>query len=118
VMRAADWLACIAAALLLVLAARGFGALFLGGRLTVLLLTLSAASAIVFCIVEVVPGDPVRYMMGLQADPAAVAATRHQLGLDLAPLQRYFQWIGGLLDGDFGRSFTYRIPVGELVAER
>jgi peptide/nickel transport system permease protein len=56
--------------------------------------------------------------MGLQADPGAVAATRHQLGLDVAPVQRYLQWIGGLLHGDFGRSFTYRIPVGELVAER
>jgi hypothetical protein len=68
-MRAAGWLVGAAAVLLLVLAARRFGAAFLGGRLAVLLLTLSAASAIVFCIVQVVPGDPVRYMMGLQADP-------------------------------------------------
>jgi len=65
-----------------------------------------------------VPGDPVRYMMGLQADPDSMAATRHQLGLDIAPVRRYFGWIAGLLHGDFGRSFTYRIPVGELIAER
>jgi peptide/nickel transport system permease protein len=84
----------------------------------VLVATLLAATAIVFVIVQVVPGDPVRYMMGLQADPDSMASTRHQLGLDIAPVRRYFVWIAGLLHGDFGRSFTYRIPVGELIAER
>jgi len=118
VMRAARWLVGAAAVLLLVLAARRFGAVFLGGRLAVLLLTLSAASAIVFCMVEVVPGDPVRYMMGLQADPGAVAAMRHHLGLDAPPLQRYLDWVGGLLRGDFGLSYTYRVPVASLIAER
>jgi peptide/nickel transport system substrate-binding protein len=107
-----------AALVLCVLVARRFGGAYLAGRLAVLAATLLVATAIVFVIVQIVPGDPVRYMMGLQADPASVAATRHQLGLDLAPLPRYFQWVGGLLHGDFGRSFTYRIPVGELVAER
>jgi peptide/nickel transport system substrate-binding protein len=107
-----------AALVLCVLVARRFGGAYLAGRLAVLAATLLVATAIVFVIVQIVPGDPVRYMMGLQADPASVAATRHQLGLDLAPLPRYFQWVGGLLHGDFGRSFTYRIPVRELVAER
>jgi ABC-type dipeptide/oligopeptide/nickel transport system permease component/ABC-type transport system substrate-binding protein len=97
---------------------RRFGGAYLAGRAGVLIATLLVATAIVFVIVQVVPGDPVRYMMGLQADPDAVAATRHQLGLDIAPAQRYFRWLGGLLRGDFGRSFTYRIPVGELIAER
>ncbi len=107
-----------AASVLCILIVGRFGAPYLVGRLGVLVATLLAATAIVFLIVQVVPGDPVRYMMGLQADPQSVAATRHQLGLDIAPVQRYFQWIGGLLHGDFGRSFTYRIPVGELIAER
>jgi len=109
---------CAAALVLCVLVARRFGGAYLAGRLAVLAATLFVATAIVFVIVQIVPGDPVRYMMGLQADPASVAATRHQLGLDVAPLPRYLQWISGLLQGDFGRSFTYRIPVGELVAER
>lgn len=107
-----------AALVLCILVARRFGAAYLAGRLGVLVATLLAATAIVFVIVQIVPGDPVRYMMGLQADPDTVAATRHQLGLDIAPVQRYLHWIGGLLRGDFGRSFTYRIPVGELIAER
>jgi len=107
-----------AALIVCVLAARRFGAAYLVGRLGVLVATLLLATAIVFFIVQIVPGDPVRYMMGLQANPDSVAATRHQLGLDVAPLQRYFHWIVGLLHGDFGRSFTYRIPVGELITER
>jgi peptide/nickel transport system substrate-binding protein len=107
-----------AALVLCILVARRFGGAYLAGRVSVLIATLLVATAIVFVIVQVVPGDPVRYMMGLQADPGTVAATRHQLGLDAAPAQRYFRWIGGLLHGDFGRSFTYRIPVGELIAER
>jgi peptide/nickel transport system permease protein len=68
--------------------------------------------------VQVVPGDPVRYMMGLQADPDAVLAMRHTLGLDAPPWQRYGQWIAGLVHGDFGVSYTYRVPVGSLIAER
>ncbi len=107
-----------AALVLCIFVARRFGGAYLAGRVGVLVATLLVATAIVFVIVQVVPGDPVRYMMGLQADPDAVAATRHQLGLDIAPTQRYFRWLGGLLRGDFGRSFTYRIPVGELIADR
>ncbi len=108
-----------AIALLLCLsAARRFGAAYLAGRLGVLAATLIIASAIVFVVVQIAPGDPVRYMMGMEADPGSVAATRHQLGLDIAPLPRYLHWVRGLLRGDFGTSYTYRIPVGELIAER
>ncbi len=112
------WLASAGGLGLLTLAARRFGPVFLVGRVGVLLATLIAATTIVFVIVQVVPGDPVRYMMGLQADPQALIAVRHQLGLDAAPMERYFHWVGGLLHGNFGSSYTYRIPVGRLIAER
>jgi ABC-type dipeptide/oligopeptide/nickel transport system permease component/ABC-type transport system substrate-binding protein len=116
--RIAGWLMSLAALTLCALVARRFGSAYLAGRLGVLTATLLVATAVVFVIVQVVPGDPVRYMMGLQADPDSMAATRHQLGLDVAPARRYLLWIGGMLHGDFGRSFTYRIPVGDLLAER
>jgi peptide/nickel transport system substrate-binding protein len=107
-----------AALFLCILVARRFGAAYLVERLGVLVATLLAATAIVFIVMQIVPGDPVRYMMGLQADADSMAATRHQLGLDAAPALRYFHWIAGLSRGDFGTSFTYRIPVGELIRER
>ncbi|HEX3914386.1 MAG TPA: ABC transporter substrate-binding protein [Steroidobacteraceae bacterium] len=115
---AAALLLCAAALLMLHLVMRRFGSAYVAQRLGVLLATLLAATAVVFLIVQVVPGDPVRYMLGLQAEPATVAALRHQLGLDAGPLQRYLSWLGGLLHLDFGVSYTYRIPVRALLAER
>ncbi len=116
--RSVGWLAAVLVLVLMAAAARRFGVVFLSGRLAVLIGSLLAATAIVFLIVQVVPGDPVRYMMGLQADPEAMNVLRHQLGLDVAPLARYARWILGLIHGDFGMSYTYRIPVARLIADR
>ena len=116
--RAMGWLSLLGVLVLLTAAARRFGVPFLAERAAVLIATLAAATAVVFIIVQVVPGDPVRYMMGLQADPGTATALRHQLGLDAAPLQRYWLWVAGLLHGDFGISYTYRIPIGSLIVER
>jgi ABC-type dipeptide/oligopeptide/nickel transport system permease component/ABC-type transport system substrate-binding protein len=103
---------------LLVLTGRRFGSLYVARRLGVLSATLFIATAIVFVIVQIVPGDPVRYMMGMASDPENVALLRHQLGLDATPWHRYLSWIAGMLRGDLGVSYTYRVPVGPLVAER
>lgn len=83
-----------------------------------LLLTLILASVLVFALVQLAPGDPARYMMGLNADEQAVNTLRQQLGLEAPAWQRYGQWIGGLLRGDFGTSYTYRVPVAQLIGER
>jgi ABC-type dipeptide/oligopeptide/nickel transport system permease component len=98
--------------------ARRLGAAYLLKRLGVLAATLIIATAVVFIIVQVVPGDPVRYMLGLQADAQTVASMRRELGLDAAPLARYGQWVRGLLHADFGTSYTYRIPIRDLLIER
>ncbi len=118
------WFAVFAAALIvaaaggLIVVARRFGPAYLAARLGVLAATLVLATVIVFIVVQIVPGDPARFMMGLHADPAAVSALRHELGLDTAPLQRYLGWLGGLIHADFGTSYTYRVPVRELIAAR
>ncbi|AKI02816.1 ABC-type dipeptide/oligopeptide/nickel transport system, permease component [Hoeflea sp. IMCC20628] len=87
-------------------------------RLLSLSLSLIAASLVIFLVMEAVPGDPASFMMGINADPQAVAALRTQLGLDDPLPLRYLGWVAGLLQGDFGVSYTYRVPVSELIAER
>lgn len=87
-------------------------------RLVSLAVSLLIASAVIFAVVEIIPGDPASYMLGLNVAEDTVAALRAELGLDQPPLLRYFDWLGGMLTGDFGISYTYRTPVAELVSDR
>ena len=87
-------------------------------RLLSLAISLVVASAVIFAVVEVIPGDPASYMLGLNVAEDTVAALRAELGLDQPPLWRYFNWIAGMAAGDFGISYTYRTPVAELVSDR
>lgn len=87
-------------------------------RLMALVLTLVVASGVIFLCLEIVPGDPALYMLGLNAQEDTLAALRAELGLDIGPLARYWAWVSGMVVGDFGISYTYRTPVAEMVAER
>lgn len=87
-------------------------------RLVSLLVSLVVASLVIFVVVEVAPGDPASFMLGINAAPETVAALRSELGLDQPKWQRYLGWVGGMLTGDFGTSYTYRAPVGEMIADR
>lgn len=91
---------------------------FLLRRALGLLGALLVASAVIFVAVEVLPGDPARALLGVDAEPAAVAALRRQLGLDQPALVRYVYWIAGLVRGDLGTSWSYRVPVAALLAPR
>ena len=91
---------------------------FLFKRLLTLLLTLAAASLVVFAVLEVLPGNAAQMIMGPDADPEAVLAKARELGLDQPARVRYAQWMGGLLRGDMGLSHVYGTPVAALVAER
>ena len=90
----------------------------LAERLVSLVLSLFVASLVVFAVIEIVPGDPAAFMLGLNAQPEAVAALRRELGLEGDPFSRYLAWAGGMLRGDFGVSYTYRVPVSQLVLDR
>ena len=91
---------------------------YLAGRLASVLLSLIVASIAIFLIMEVLPGDPAQFILGMNAQPDTLAALRAELGLDAPPLIRYFGWMLGMLHGDFGTSYTYRVPVAELIVQR
>jgi len=91
---------------------------FLLGRCLGLVLTLLAASAVVFLVLDVLPGDVAQVMLGPDADPQAVQALAAQLGLDRPAWVRYGQWLLGLLQGELGMSQAYGVPVAGLLAER
>ncbi len=87
-------------------------------RAASLTLTLIVASVVIFAVIEVIPGDPAAFMLGLNATPEAIANLRAELGLGGSLIERYGAWITGMATGDFGISYTYRVPVSELVADR
>lgn len=91
---------------------------YLASRLISLALSLVAASVVIFFMLEVIPGDPAAFMLGLNAQPETVAALRTELGLDGTTPERYLRWVTGLLQGDMGTSYTYRVPVEGLIADR
>ena len=92
--------------------------LFLLRRAVSLLVTLALASMVIFAMLEIVPGDPAQLMLGLNASEEAVQALRVEMGLDQPILTRYSSWITGMFGGDFGTSYTYNVPVSELISER
>jgi peptide/nickel transport system permease protein len=92
--------------------------LFLLKRLATLVATLIGASIVVFGVLEILPGDAALIMMGPDAAPEAVRALATKLGLDRPPLERYMAWVGGMLTGGLGLSYTYSSPVSELIWER
>jgi peptide/nickel transport system permease protein len=87
-------------------------------RLLIGALTLVVASIVVFSVLEILPGDPARLMLGLNASEATVQVLREQMGLNQPILLRYLDWAGGLLTLDFGKSYTYSVPVIDLISER
>ena len=91
---------------------------YLLGRVGSLVVSLLVASIVIFLILEVVPGDPAQFMLGLNARPDTLANLRAQLGLDQPAAARYVGWVLGMLHGDLGISYTYKTPVTELVLQR
>ncbi|WP_299146362.1 ABC transporter permease [uncultured Tateyamaria sp.] len=87
-------------------------------RLTSLLISLAIASLVIFAVIEVAPGDPASFMLGVNAQEDTLAALRAELGLDQSKVQRYLAWVGGMVQGDFGTSYQYRTPVSDMIAQR
>ena len=93
-------------------------------RLLIMIPTLLAISLIVFVIIELPPGDYLEsYVAELESqgesvDPKEIEFLRTQYGFDKPAYQRYLHWLVGMVQGDFGYSFEYRMPVSEVVGDR
>jgi len=91
---------------------------FLLKRFATFLATLAVASVLVFAVLELLPGNAAEVILGDTATPESLASLQAKLGLDRPALQRYTDWVGGLLQGQTAQSISYDTPTAELIAER
>lgn len=75
-------------------------------------------SFIVFGLMYLSPGDPVRMLAGREASPEIIAAIRAEWGFDRPFIVQYLLWLGKVLRGNFGRSVIYNLPVSQLISSR
>jgi len=87
-------------------------------RTGVFLVSLAVSSVLVFALMAVLPGDPARVALGVNASDEAVAELRRQFGLDRPLPTQYFDWLGGLLHGDLGTSYVSKAAIGPQVFDR
>ncbi len=89
-------------------------------RLLLAVPTLFVASVLIFSLVHMAPGGPIRVMLGDFQDPVLIERLRHHLGLDLPLYKQYLHWAGNILQGDLGFSITVHrgAPVTELLLQR
>ena len=87
-------------------------------RTGVLLASLLASSVLVFAFMAVLPGDPARVALGVNASDEAVAELRTQFGLDRPLIEQYLSWVGGLVRFDLGESYVSGAPIGPQIADR
>ena len=92
--------------------------LFVLRRLLSFVLTLLATSAVVFAVLELLPGNAAQVILGETATPESIAAMEDKLGLNQPAATRYLSWIGGMLQGKTGLSISYDTPTAQLMAER
>lgn len=87
-------------------------------RILSTVLVLLGVSVVVFLLVQLVPGDPARTILGPGATAEGIAQVRAELGLDKPLVVQFIDYVGGLLSGDFGRSLTINKPVTEIILPR
>ena len=91
----------------------------LGNRIAQIIPTLLLVSILVFCLQQLMPGDPALVLAGEErGDPQVLAQIRAELWLDRSLPVQYFHWIGNVLQGNLGLSWHIRQPVAQLIAEK
>jgi peptide/nickel transport system permease protein len=92
--------------------------LFVGRRMLFGATTLLVVSLLIFLVTQALPADPASAILGREANPEALAAIRADLGLDRPWYVQYFDWLLGVLSGDFGTSYATRMPVADYLGPR
>ncbi|MFU8648595.1 ABC transporter permease [Lysinibacillus sp. RSDA_15] len=87
-------------------------------RIILLITTILLVSIITFGVFQILPGDPVRTMLGTEADPTQIENLRSELGLDRPLYEQYVDWMKGLLTGQLGDSIRFSMPVKDLLFDR
>ena len=90
---------------------------FILRRVALTLPVLLVMSVVVFLVLHLVPGDPAATMLGLRATPELITQVRADLDLDASLPAQYVNWLGGVVQGDFGRDFIADESVGHLIAQ-
>jgi peptide/nickel transport system permease protein len=87
-------------------------------RLGLALVVILGVTLVVFLIIQLIPGDPARVSLGVQATEENVAARRARLGLDRPVIEQYTSWLGNLVQGDFGQSLITGQPITPQIRQR
>ena len=91
---------------------------FILRRLVQMIPVLFGITLVVFGLLQLIPGDPVQTMLGLQARPESVAALRQELGLDRPLWEQYLRYLGNVITFDLGDSLKFKVSVASLLGER
>ncbi|GAA0314617.1 ABC transporter permease [Oceanobacillus oncorhynchi subsp. oncorhynchi] len=91
---------------------------FIVRRLLITIPQLVILSIIVFILAQMMPGDALSGLIDPSIDPAAIEQQRERLGLNNPWYVQYADWAGGILQGDFGQSFRFKMPVTDLIGQR
>lgn len=87
-------------------------------RMAMLVITMVIVSLLAFVAFDMISGDAATAMLGTQATPEKIAALREELGLNRPLPVRYVEWLTGFVTGDLGVSYSYSLPVWELMAPK
>lgn len=91
---------------------------YLAKRVAQALVVIFIVTIVVFCLLHALPGGPARGILGVQATPQQIAEFNHQQGLDKPLPVQYVIYLGQLVRGDFGTSYTLGEPVSQIIAQR
>ncbi len=91
---------------------------YAGKKLLGALLALLGVSFLLFLVFDLIPGDPAIVQLGTNATPERLEALREEMGLNDPLIIRYWRWLSGFVTGDFGMSYSYKIPVRDMIGEK